>query len=148
MLAILASTRVFDANEMVVAEEVLDAYLQEGEDSGFFCYVLVHEERIQGYVCFGPTPLTYGTWDIYWMAVHASAHRLGVGKQLLAFAEREIQEKRGRLCLIETSSRADYEPARRFYSSMGYQVECIVDGFYSPGDSKVLFAKRFTYQPP
>lgn len=144
VLAILANTRVFDANEMAVAEEVLDCYLRHGEKSGYLCYVLVGEEQPVGYICFGPTPLTSGTWDIYWMAVHTAAQRLRVGRELMSFAEEIIRQNKGRLCLIETSSRPDYEAARRFYSAMGYQVEGVVQGFYSPGDNKVLFAKRFT----
>ncbi|MBI4294548.1 MAG: GNAT family N-acetyltransferase [Chloroflexi bacterium] len=146
VLTILANTGVFDANEMRVAEEVLDCYLRDGEQGGYFCYLLLRGEEPLGYICFGPTPLTYGTWDVYWMAVRPSAQRTGAGKELVSFAEGVIRESQGRLSLIETSSRPAYEAARLFYLSIGYEVECVVEGFYAPEDSKVLFAKRFHQQ--
>jgi hypothetical protein len=41
-------------------------------------------ERILGYICFGPTPMTMGTWDLYWIAVDRSQHTVigGVGYSL------------------------------------------------------------------
>ena len=37
---------------------------------------------VLGYACFGPTPMTERTWDLYWIAVAPNAKRAGVGRAL------------------------------------------------------------------
>lgn len=144
MLHILTSAGVFSPKELAVAEEVLDSYLRDGEKSGYLAYLLVEGDAPAGYVCFGPTPMTQNTWDIYWLAVHPAKQRLGIGAELLSFAQNLIEERDGRLILVETSSRPDYESARKLYLSLGFKVECGIKDFYSPGDNKLIFSKRLS----
>jgi len=35
------------------------------------------EGRLVGWICWGPTPCTLGTYDLYWMAVDPAAQRGG-----------------------------------------------------------------------
>jgi hypothetical protein len=42
---------------------------------------------------------------------------------------------------VETSSRDQYEPTRRFYLKCGYRVDAVLEDFYAPGDGKVIFVK-------
>ena len=68
VMALLESTPEFETPEIPVAEEVIDGYLDcPGRD--YRITIAESSARIIGYVCFGQTPLTLGTWDIYWMAV-------------------------------------------------------------------------------
>src|SRR5574340_793102 len=67
-----------------------------------------------GWVCWGPTPCTLGTFDIYWIGVAPAWQGRGVGRALTAFAEQKIAERGGRLCVVETSSREAYAPTRHF----------------------------------
>jgi ribosomal protein S18 acetylase RimI-like enzyme len=97
---------------------------------------------IAGYICYGPTPLTEGTWDIYWLAVAPEQQSQGIGKALLAFAEGNIKETKGRMTLIETSSKPEYEATRRFHRAQGYELACRIADFYAPGDDKLVFQKR------
>ena len=94
LLAILRATREFKASEVPVAEELLDAFLDQPLTSGYYVWVALEEEqsRRRGYVCFGPTPLTEGTWDIYWIVVD-NAFR-GTGHERLAAF---IHDRLGRL---------------------------------------------------
>jgi len=55
-----------------------------------------------------PTPLTEGTWDIYWIVVDNAFRGTGIGRALLRHAEQEIQNAGGRMILIETSSKDEY----------------------------------------
>jgi ribosomal protein S18 acetylase RimI-like enzyme len=66
----------------------------------------------------------------------------GIGKALWAATEADIKGKGGRLAVIETSSKPNYEHTRRFHEARGYEnVGRIVD-FYSPGDDMLIYVKR------
>src|SRR3990172_3690107 len=98
----------FKPIEVVVAEELIDCYLDNPAGSGYHILVAEVDSVVQGYICYGPTPLTEGTWDIYWIAVSPEAQGHGLGKALLAAAEDKIRGARGRLILIETASKPEY----------------------------------------
>ena len=142
VIRILQTTPEFKPAEVVVAEEVCDSYLDNPSTSGYYVFVAETNSSIVGYICYGPAPLTESTWDIYWMAIALEERNQGMGKALLAFAEGKIREAEGRLALIETSSQPEYEVARQFYNSKGYEVVCRIPDFYALGDDKLVFQKR------
>jgi ribosomal protein S18 acetylase RimI-like enzyme len=141
VMRLLHSTPEFKPVEVEVAEELIDAYLEGPVESGYFILVGVTDSRLAGYVCYGPTPLTTGTWDVYWMAVDRQRQGQGIGKALLAAAESDIEKSGGRLIIIETSSKPDYVRAQRFYSSHGYELHNRITDFYEPGDDKLTYLK-------
>jgi ribosomal protein S18 acetylase RimI-like enzyme len=104
--------------------------------------------EVLGYVCFGPTPLTESTFDLYWIAVDKSKHRGGVGKRLLKFSEEEVVRRGGRMLLIETSSQETYGGTIQFYERTGYELVGKIPEYYKPGDDKLIFAKRLTPSVP
>ncbi|MDD5604606.1 MAG: GNAT family N-acetyltransferase [Dehalococcoidales bacterium] len=132
----------FKPIEITIAKELVDEYLGKGTNSGY--HILVAEENhvLVGYICYGPTPLTESTWDIYWEAVIPARQGFGIGSSLINEAETNIRLLGGKLALIETSSIPEYEKTRKFYSSHGYcQVSCIPD-FYAPGDHRITYYKK------
>ncbi len=139
---ILRSIPEFKPSEVVVAEEVIDSYLRDPLRSGYSILVAEIGLKVVGYICYGPTPLTEGTWDIYWLAVEPDQQRRGTGRALLTFAEEEIKGHGGRLTFIETSSKPEYERIRRFHYSQGYELLCSIADFYAIGDDKLIFQKR------
>jgi GNAT superfamily N-acetyltransferase len=141
-MTLLRGLREFKPAEVVVAEEVIDSYLADPAGSGFNTLVAEADSVISGYICYGPTPLTEGTWDVYWMAVAAGEQGKGIGGTLLAYAEDKIKEAGGRLIFIETSSQPGYEKTRRFYLKHGYEATCRLPDFYAPGDDKLILQKR------
>lgn len=143
LMQILGRLPEFTEEEVDVAEEVLDCCLDDPEISGYLVLVALLDDALVGYVCYGPTPLTQGTWDVYWMAVAPEQQGRGIGGRLLAAAEEEIARQHGRLAVIETSSRPGYEKTRRFHRSHGYLPACEVSDFYAPGDNKIIMVKRF-----
>ena len=132
----------FKPPEVVVAEEVLDNYLHDSIRSGYHVFVAEIDSLVVGYICYGPTPLTEGTWDIYWLAVAPNQQSQGIGKSLLAFAEENIKETTGKIAVVETSSKPEYEATGRFYRTQGYELVCRIPDFYAPGDDKLIFLKR------
>lgn len=147
LLAILRATREFKTSEVPVAEELLDAFLDQPLTSGYYVRVALEEKesRHRGYVCFGPTPLTEGTWDIYWIVVDADCRGAGIGRALLRHAEQEIHNAGGRMILIETSSKDEYRATRRFYEGMEYRPISFIPDFYAPGDGKIILQKLLRY---
>lgn len=143
IMRMLRNMPEFKPLEVVVAEEVLDDYLHNSIRSGYYVFVAEIKSLVVGYICYGPTPLTEGTWDIYWLAVAPNHQSKGIGKSLLSFAEENIKETRGRMALIETSSRPEYEATARFYLTQGYQLTCRIADFYAPGDDKLILIKRW-----
>ena len=142
LMKILLNTPEFKPYEVVVAEEVINSYLHNPSQSGYHTLVAEVDSTIAGYICYGPTPLTEGTWDIYWMAVAPEKQGQGTGSALMTFAEDQIRKARGRLALIETSSKLEYEKTQRFHLGRGYEVVCRIPDFYAPGDDKLLLQKR------
>jgi ribosomal protein S18 acetylase RimI-like enzyme len=142
IMGILRATPEFKPAEVVVAEEVIDGYLADPTGSGYITLVAEDGPTVNGYICYGPTPLTEGTWDVYWIAVAAGEQGRGIGGALLAYAEAKIGQTGGRLILIETSSQESYEKTRRFYANHGYETVARLPDFYAPGDDRLILQKR------
>ncbi|MBS7646206.1 GNAT family N-acetyltransferase [Candidatus Bathyarchaeota archaeon] len=97
--------------------------------------------RVAGYLCFGPTPLTDGVFDIYWIAVDPEFQGRGIGRRLISHIEEYARRRGGRKIMVETSSRREYGPARSLYEGMGYREMARIPDFYSPGDAKIIYEK-------
>jgi ribosomal protein S18 acetylase RimI-like enzyme len=139
---ILRGTPEFKPFEVAVAEELIDSYLEDPSSSGYHILVAEVDSTVTGYICYGPTPLTEGTWDIYWIAVAREKQGHGIGSALMKSAEKEIVRAKGRLAIIETSSTPAYEKTRHFHLGQGYEVICRIPDFYVPGDDKLILQKR------
>lgn len=131
----------FKPVEVTVALELIDAYLARGVQSDYHILVAENTDTAAGYICFGPTPLTENTWDIYWEAVSSYFQRQGIGGLLLTAAETAIRDHGGKLVLIETSSTPMYSKTRGFYRKHGYQLICRIKNFYSRGDDRLTYSK-------
>lgn len=142
IMQILRNTPEFKPPELAVAEEVIDSYLSDPCQSGYHILVGEFGSVVVGYICFGPTPLTEGTWDIYWMTVAPDKRGQGIGSALLESGEKNIRKVRGRLAIIETSSMPAYARTRQFHIRHGYETIACIPDFYAPGDDKLILQKR------
>jgi len=142
LMNILRDTPEFTPPELIVAEEVLDCYLEDPIRSGYRILIVEDNTSVCGYICYGPTPLTEGTWDLYWAAVARKMRGKGLGKALWEKAEDDIKKDGGRLAVIETSSKPNYEQTRRFHQSRGYDNVGRIADFYAPGDDMLIYVKR------
>ena len=139
---IVDATGFFSGEEASVAVELLDDRLARGPASDYRFLFGETESRVVGYAAYGRIALTRGSWDLYWIAVDPAAQGGGVGRALLRESERRIALAGGERVYVETSSRAQYDPTRRFYERCGYHVAATLPDFYAPGDGKVIFVKR------
>ena len=131
---------IFGPHEVAVALEVFDASLQPGQTDYESVGVEV-DGRMAGWICWGPTPCTTGTYDMYWIAVDPSVHGAGLGSILVAEMERRLVG-RARLIVVETGGRKAYDATRGFYLARNYEEVARVRDFYAPGDDQVIFIKR------
>ena len=139
---IIRSTGFFYEIEIPVALGLLEDYLEEGEESGYYFLFAADGGRTIGYACYGEIAGTEGAYDLYWIAVHDDQRGKGFGKQLLEKTHDVIRSKGGRIVVAETSSLDKYQPTRHFYLSNGYAEEGYVKDFYKPGDGRLTFVKR------
>ncbi len=140
----VVSSGRFNAGEIATAVELADEALEKGEASGYFFAVLEEKGEkpsVHGYACYGPTPLTQGVYDLYWIVVDPSAQRKGYGRRLLDHVEKDVVGRGGRMLLIETSSQESYEGTVRFYHRAGYEQVARIRNFYRIGDDKIIFSK-------
>jgi ribosomal protein S18 acetylase RimI-like enzyme len=143
---IIAKTNMFTQAEIDVAMELIDIFLTKKDQKDYIIYVAENKgKEVVGYVCYGPTPATEGTFDLYWIAVSPNMQGKGVGKELLSFTENNVLKQNGRLIIVETSSQPKYQPTQQFYIKNKYLIEARIKDFYRPGDDRLIFLKRLTF---
>jgi ribosomal protein S18 acetylase RimI-like enzyme len=136
------ATGRFREEEVATAVELLDEHLEGDEDYRFVG--AFDGDFLAGYACWGPTPGTEGTYDLYWIVVDPAAQGAGVGTLLLRGVEGRLIADGCRLVVVETSSRADYASTRAFYEHRGYTRAATIPGYYAPGDDLVVYTKDLT----
>lgn len=146
MIRILQNTPEFLPFEVVVAEELIDAYVESAHESGYHIMVAETDNKIAGYICYGQTALTQNTWDIYWIAVDRSLQGKGIGRALMQDTEKRIKVLGGGLVVVETSSKPNYNKTRQFYVDLKYTEIARVPEFYGPNDDEVIYIKRVDKQ--
>lgn len=132
---------LFRDEELPVALEVFDEAVRAGSRGEPYCALAAElDSRLIGWICWGPTPCTIGTYDLYWMAVDPALQGAGIGTAMLAEMERRLAGV-ARLIVIETAGRPDYASTRAFYQGRGYSAVATIPDFYAPGDDQVVFVK-------
>jgi len=142
VLDIIQSTEMFTPDEVAVACELIDIYLAQPQQRDYRLVVAENEEdRVVGYISYGPTPLTDGAYDLYWMAVARGEQGRGFGRELMSWLEKTVRDEAGRMILIETSSQPKYEKTRRFYTGLKYKEVARIPDFYRKGDDRITYIK-------
>jgi ribosomal protein S18 acetylase RimI-like enzyme len=139
---VLRDTKAFAEHEIAVALELVDLGDQETPDGYHFFVAETEQGDLAGYVCYGHTPCTDGTYDLYWIATNPTLHGKGIGQALTRAVEESVKSRQGRLLLIETASKASYAATRNFYQRAGYLEVARVPDFYAAGDDRVIYAKK------
>ncbi|HVH10829.1 MAG TPA: GNAT family N-acetyltransferase [Gemmatimonadales bacterium] len=134
-----AATGLFRPDEVAIALELLDDSL--AGDTDYRLLGAYAADDLVGYACWGPTPGTRGTYDLYWIVVDPTWQGRGIGTELLGAVEHTLVAAQGRLIVVETSSRAAYAPTRAFYERRGYARTATLPGYYAPDDDLVIYLK-------
>lgn len=146
MVALLRRIENFTPDEVDVAIELLDEAIARPLQSGYRCIVAVEplgtDEARLGYLCYGKTPMTEHTYDLYWIAVDPIARGRGIGKALHGAFETTIVQEGAKNIRVETSKKESYDGTLRFYLDLSY-IECgRIPDFYRDGDDLVTLLRR------
>jgi GNAT superfamily N-acetyltransferase len=143
--AMTRGSEAFHPDEVRVALDVFDAAMGIGRDAPDPDYELAAVEvdgTLAGWACWGPTPCTAGTFDLYWVVVDGPWQGKGIGGILIEVMERRVAG-RARMIVVETAGREAYAGTRAFYERRGYAAESSIRDYYAPGDDLVVYVKRF-----
>jgi ribosomal protein S18 acetylase RimI-like enzyme len=142
ILALARRTEVFTSEEVGVIKELVESELDHPQQRDYRSLVTEADGHIVGFACYGPTALTEGTYDLYWIFVHPGYQGRSIGTTLLSEVEKAVRQVGGRMLLVDTSSTRSYLPARRFYRNHGFRRVGKVKDFYRVGDSLFIYAKQ------
>ena len=134
-------TGFFHPAEVEVAAELVSERLLKRNESGYHFIMAERYGCLIGYACYGPTPCTESSYDLYWIVVHPDFQSRGLGRKLLQDAERLIKAAAGKRIYVDTSQRSQYASTRAFYERCGYIQEAVLPDFYAPGEGKVIYRK-------
>lgn len=144
ILALAKKSEIFTTREVGVIKELLEAELENPAQNDYHSLVFEEGDQVMGFACYGPAPMTEGTYDLYWLFVDPEHQRRGVGGVLLGAVEKAIRRAKGRMLIADTSSSRSYLPARRFYQDHGFHKVAEVRDYYCPGDSRLTYVKQFS----
>ena len=140
---VVESSGFFHDYEVDTAVELVEEFLDSGEESGYkFVFLDDENDSLLAFSCFGEIACTWKRYDIYWIAVTDEQRGKGLGKFVLQETEKQIAAIGGIIAYLETSSKDLYLPTRTFYEKSGYLKETVIKDFYEDGDSKVIYSKR------
>ena len=125
---------------MKTALELIDGALAD-PDGDYRALVATIDDEVAGYICYGPSPMTVGTWDLYWIVTDADRRGAGVGSSLVAAMEDELRTLGGKRVRVETSHTDGYGAAHRFYVRTGYPEVARLRDFYDVGDDLIVMMK-------
>jgi ribosomal protein S18 acetylase RimI-like enzyme len=145
LLSILIKTRAFTSAEIDVAMELIDIVLKDRIQKDYQIDCMAEDQDLAiGYICYGPTPMTEGTFDLYWIAVDPDFQEKGAGSKLLDFLVKAVKVRGGRMILADTSTVPFYEKTRKFYVKNGFQEVARIPDYYRPGNDRITFYRRLT----
>lgn len=139
---IVKSTGFFNQEEIHMAAELVEDRLTDGLSSGYYFIFAEINGHVVAYSCYGPVQGTQSSFDIYWIATHNDHRGKGIGKIVIDETEKRIALAKGKNVYVETASKPQYEPTRKFYLSCGYTLEARLKQFYADDDDKLIYVKR------
>jgi ribosomal protein S18 acetylase RimI-like enzyme len=143
LLSMLNKTLAFTSVEIDVAMELINIVLEDESQKDYQIYCMVDDQdQVIGYICYGLTPMTRGTFDLYWIAVAPDFQEKGVGSKLLSFLEEVVKAEGGRMILADTSTIPQYEKTQKFYLKNGFQEVARIPDYYHPGNDRITFCKK------
>ncbi len=137
-------TGAFTPEEVQTALELFDGYVTDAQRTGYNfigCYT-ADDGRLLGFVCWGPTALSKGAADMYWLATDPAAQGRGVATALFQAVEDAVRAAGRWLIMIWTSSEPAYEAARRLYLRRGCTLAMQITDFYDRGDDLCAYVRR------
>lgn len=131
--------RRVEASDLIQVATMADAELREEYDSKLFSHfyegfrggflVADDGERLRGFIL--GVPMDNATLRILMLAVRGEFSRMGIGTSLLEACKQYARLRGMRSIVLEV--REGTNSVAQFYTSSGFQVVGMLDGFYNDG---------------
>lgn len=142
ILALARNVGVFSDEEVATVDELFEGYLRDARASGYNFLSCKEAEVLLGFACWGPTALSKGATDLYWICTAQEAQGRGVASALFRAVEAATASLGRWLIVIWTSSRPEYAPARNFYLRVGCILQTEIKDFYDRGEDLCVYVRR------
>lgn len=146
ILEISRQVGVFTAEEVDTVNELFQGYLTDAVKSGYNFLSCRQDGQVVGFACWGPTALSKGTVDLYWICTKKDHQGQGIAGTLFKTVETcALQQDRWQI-VIWTSGKPEYAQARQLYFKMGCVLVTQIADFYERGDDLCVFIRRLDGQ--
>jgi GNAT superfamily N-acetyltransferase len=142
ILEISRNVGVFSQEEVDTVDELFQGYLNDPVKSGYNYLSCRKDGRLAGFACWGPTALSRGTVDMYWICTDKAFQGQGIAGELFKAVEKNARQAGRWQLVIWTSSKAEYAQARQFYLKMGCSLAVQITDFYDRGDDLCVYTRR------
>lgn len=116
-------------------------YLDNPSSAAHWPVVLHNEAPVALCYCDEET-LTEGTYNLYAIGIHPDHQGEGIGSVLVSHVISTLESLGARLLIVDTSGLPEYEGARAFYQSLGFQEVACIPEYWAPGDDKITYSKK------
>jgi GNAT superfamily N-acetyltransferase len=144
ILGLARGIQVFTAEDVETIRELWTDFVTKGDEKSWYHFFVARQgDEIVGFGCYGQRALTEGTWDYYWMGVDQKLQGQGIGRLLMSYIKATVKAHGGRMILIETAGKPEFEPTRQFYfRDPDCKLEARIKDFYAPGDDLFIYTIR------
>jgi len=129
--------------EVLNTLELFPAEMLENMTSDYFTnpetqdiwFTAVEESKPISIGYCAPEKLTDGTYNLYAIGVRGDIQSKGIGKQMMDFVEKDLQQNGARILIVDTSSTEAFQKSRQFYENLGFTREAVIRDFWEEGES-------------
>lgn len=143
MQTLLHDIELFNQEEIDVVNELLGVYLhqEDKKDYQFFGHENEHGSLVS-FICFGPTPMTKNTFDLYWIGTHPQLRGKGLAVKLIDHMKKTMITAQAKLIRVETSSKELYANTQAFYDRLNFIEAARIKDFYNDNDDLITYIMR------
>lgn len=142
MLELFKAITLFTDDERLVIKELLETYLFNETQKDYIFYVSTSHDQLTAFICFGPTPMTSNTFDLYWVGTHPEYRRQGLAESLITVMKDYMKSQNAKIIRVETASQDLYAQTVAFYDRLGFMAEARLKDFYRDGDDLIIYTMR------
>ena len=92
ILEISRNVGVFSQEEVDTVDELFQGYLNDPVRSGYNYLSCRKDGRLAGFACWGPTALSRGTVDMYWICTDKAFQGQGIAGELFKTVEKNARQ--------------------------------------------------------